>query len=359
MMHTGELMSSKLLVAVASTALFLPALCVPAQQPAQLPAPRPIQSMPYSPSLDVSSLDRSADPCVDFYKFSCGGWQKKNPIPADQASWSVYAKLGNENQQFLWGILEDAAKAKVRTPVQQKIGDYFASCMDETSVDRAGLTPLKPGLTRIEEIKSRPALLNAIAEIHHTMQGSFFFASGTTQDAMDSNLMIVRVDAGGLGLPDRDYYTKTDAKSETIRQQYLSYIAQLLTMAGGQDVRSKADAASILRIETVLAKSSLTRVERRDPYKTYHKMTVAELEKLAPSIAWPEYFGTQGAQGVASLNVSQPKYMQTVNTELASEPLDDLKAYLRFHLLTAAAPSLAKAFEKAQFDFYSTTLRGV
>jgi len=165
-------------------------------------------------------------------------------IPADQASWSVYAKLGNDNQQFLWGLLEDAAKAKVRTPVQQKIGDYFAACMDEASVDRAGLTPLKPELDRIAEIKSRPALLNAIAEIHHTMQGSFFFASSTTQDAMDSNLMVAQVDAGGLGLPDRDYYTKTDAKSETIPTAVSQLYCAAIDDGRRTGGRSKTDAAS-------------------------------------------------------------------------------------------------------------------
>jgi len=169
--------------------------------------------MPYSPSLDVSSLDRSADPCVDFYKFSCGGWQKNNPIPADQSGWSVYAKLGNENQQFLWGILEADAKAKNRTPVQQKVGDYFAACMNTAAIDALGLNPVQPELARIDALKTRPELVAAITALDHIYPGSFFFGSSTGQDAMDSSVVIVELRAGGLGLPDRDYYLKTDPKS--------------------------------------------------------------------------------------------------------------------------------------------------
>src|ERR1700730_954819 len=164
MMQTGELMSSKLLAALASTVLFLPALSLTAQQP----APQPIQAMPYSPSLDVTSLDRSAGPGVDFYKFSCGGWQKNNPIPADQSGWSVYAKLGNENQQFLWGILEADAKAKNRTPVQQKVGDYFAACMNTAAIDALGLRPVQPELVSIDGLKTRPESVAAIRELQRT-----------------------------------------------------------------------------------------------------------------------------------------------------------------------------------------------
>ena len=189
--------------------------------------------MPYSPSLDLTSLDRSVDPCVDFYKFSCGGWQKNNPIPADQASWSVYAKLANENQQFLWGILQDAAAAKDRNPIQQKIGDYFASCMDTAAIDKAGITPAVPGLRLIISLKTRDAVIAAIPVIHHMLPGAYFFSSGTSQDAIDSDTIIATIGAGGLGLPDRDYYLKTDAKSEQIRTQYAAYIAKIVQLSGG------------------------------------------------------------------------------------------------------------------------------
>ncbi len=314
--------------------------------------------MPYSPSLDVSSLDRSVDPCEDFYKFSCGGWQKKNPIPADQSSWSVYAKLGNENQQFLWGILEADAKATKRTAVQQKVGDYFASCMNTTAIDALGVKPVAGELAKINALKTREQVVVAIGSLHHENAGSFFFGSGTGQDSLDSSLVIVQVGAGGLGLPDRDYYLKTDEKSVKLREQYVAYIERLLTLGGESAEQAKADAEGTLRIETALAKASLTRVQRRDPHNTYHVMTIAQLGEIAPAFDWGHYFALQGAPEVAKLNVSQPEFMKAVQAELTNEPVDALRGYLRFHLLTEAAPSLAHPFEQAEFDFYSKTLRG-
>jgi putative endopeptidase len=325
----------------------------------QAAASQPLAAISYSPSLDLTSLDRSVDPCDDFYKFACGGWQKNNPIPADQASWSVYAKLAIENQQFLWGILQDDAVAKNRTPVQQKVGDYFAACMNTAAIDALGIKPIEPALARIAALKTRPELEKAIAELHHEYAGSFFFNAGVGQDAENSSLEIVEVSAGGLGLPDRDYYLKTDVKSVKIRQQYAAFVQQMLTLAGEPAEQAQTDAAAILTIETALAKASLTRVERRDPHKTYHMMTVAELGALAPGIDWPVYFRTQGAPGVAKLNVSQPEFMKAVQAELTDEPVVALQAYLRVHLLSAAAPYLSTPFVEANFDFFSKTLRGV
>jgi putative endopeptidase len=354
MTFTGDFMFPKTLLTVAAVALLVAPFSLHAQSDA-----KPLTAMPYSPSLDVRSLDKSVDPCVDFYKFSCGGWIKNNPIPADQASWSVYGKLGTDNLQFLWGILDEDAKATKRTPVQQKVGDYYAACMNTAAIDALGDAPLKPELAKLDALKTREQLVAALTTLHHNSAGSFFFGSGTGQDAVDSSVIIVELGAGGLGLPDRDYYTKTDDKSVKLRDQYVAYVTQMLVMSGESEVQAKADAASILRIETALAKSSLTRVERRDPHKTYHMMTVAELHALAPSFDWPAYFKVQGAAGVAKLNVMQPEFVKAVQAELATEPVGDLRAYLRFHMVTAAAPYLAHPFEQANFDFYSKTLRGV
>ncbi len=324
-------------------------------------AESPLQAMPYSPSLDLSSLDRTVDPCVDFYRFACAGWQRNNPIPADQASWSVYSKLGTENQQFLWGILEDAARSdpKSRTVVQGKIGDYFAACMDQPAIDRRGLDPLRPELARIAALPDRTALIAALGSIHHTDPGTYFFNSGAEQDASNSDVMIAAVNAGGLGLPDRDYYVKSDARSQQIRERYQAYIAQMLAMIGEPAAQAQADAATVLRIETALAKASLTRVERRDPYKTFHKMTPEQIAALAPAIPWPAYFAAQGIAPLTTLNVAQPEFFKALNTELTTESVDSLRTYLRFHLATAAAPSLSQPFEQANFDFYSKFLRGV
>ena len=320
---------------------------------------QPLQAIPYSPSLDVTSLDKSVNPCVDFYKFSCGGWQTHNPIPADQAAWSVYAKLGQENEQFLWGILEQDAKATNRTPVQQKVGDYFAACMNTTAIDEMGYKPLEPALQRLDAISSREQVAAALAVLQHRLAGTYFFGSGVGQDATDASLEIVQVRAGGLGLPDRDYYLKNDPKSVKLREQYVAYVTKLLGLAGEPTDEAAKDAAAILKIETALATASLTRVERRDPHKTYHMMTVAELQGLTPAVDWARYFEVEGAPGLAKLNVSQPGFMKAVQAELTTEPLEALKAYLRFHMLTAAAPFLSAPFREANFDFYSKTLRGV
>ena len=332
-----------------------------AQQPVAVPAPaaEPLMKMPYSPSLNLESLDRSIDPCVDFYKFSCNGWRKRNPIPADQASWSVYAKLANDNQQFLWGILADDAKATQRTAVQQKVGDYFESCMDTAGIDATGLKSLEPQLAQIEALREREQVAAIMAELDHRVPGSYFFDAGTGQDAVNSSLMIVELGGGGLGLPDRDYYTKTDVRSTELRKQYKTYVVKLLKLSGVGVEKANVDAEAILRIETALARAQLTRVERRDPHKTYHMMTVAELAQLTPAIAWSQFFATVGAPGTARLNVSQPAFLRAVQTELTTEPLPALEAYLRFHLLTAVAPYMAAPFEQANFDFYAHTLRGV
>lgn len=349
-------------IVMASAALLSPFLapCLLAQ--VALPV-QPLAAIPYSPSLDLTSLDRTTEPCVDFYKFACGGWRKNNPIPADQADWSVYGKLAIENQQFLWGILQEDAAAKDRTPIQQKVGDFFGACMNTTAIDTLGLKPLQPALARIDALKSRPELVATLVTLHHKLPGSYFFDAGTDQDAVDSATVIVRVDVGGLGLPDRDYYVKTDPKSVEIRNQYVAYIEKLLVLAGEAPAKAKAASADILRIETTLARASLTRVDRRDPHKTYHPMSVHELSGLAPAIDWPSYLsleaGTPAATAVTRLNVAQPEFLKAVQTELTSEPVDALRAYLRFHLLTVATPWLAGPFAQANFDFFSTTLRGV
>ncbi|MBW4040315.1 MAG: M13 family metallopeptidase [Acidobacteria bacterium] len=330
--------------------------------PSQTAQPQPLTAMPYSPSLDVSDLDRSIHPCDNFYQYACGGWQKKNSIPADQASWDVYAKLTNENEQFLWGILQTDATAKDRTPVQQKVGDYFAACMNTTAINADGDKPLQPALDRIYALTNRADLLAAIAGLHHDYPGSSFFSAGTTQDDVDSSTIIAEVDPSGLGLPDRDYYLKTDAHSVKLREQYTAYIARILSLAGEPTPQANAQAADILRIETALAKASLTRVQRRDPHLIYHMMPVTQLQTLTPAIDWASYLAQQqttGAPAITKLNVSQPQFMKALQTELTTEDLDSLRAYLRFHLLTAAAPFLASPFDQTHFDFYSTTLRGV
>ncbi len=296
---------------------------------------------------------------MDFYKFSCGGWMKRNSIPPDQAAWSVYAKLGNDNEQFLWGILADDAKATQRTAVQQKVGDYFESCMDTAAIDAAGLKPLQPELARLEALGTREQLLAALPPLDHNTPGNYFYRVGTEQDAVDASKVIVGVSAGGLGLPDRDYYLKTDAESVKLREQYRAYVEKLLSMSGESQETAATDADAVLRIETKLAEAQLTRVDMRDPHKTYHLTPVSGLAGMTPAVAWTQVLANNGAAGVTTLNVAQPAYMQRVQAELTSEPVPALKAYLRFHLLSDLSHYLPTPFRQANFDFYGKTLRGI
>ncbi len=324
------------------------------------PPEQPLSAIPYTPSLDLNSMDRNVDPCVDFYKYTCGGWMKSNPIPPDQAGWDVYSKLAHENAQFLWGILEQDAKLTNRTPAQQKIGDYYAACMNTAAIDKLGLKPLQPELDRIAAITDRKQLAEFLRE-GADRRGLYFFGAGSEQDAKNAEMVIVRLGAGGLGLPDRDYYTKIDARSEEIRKRYVAYLAQLLVMAGEPQATADEQAAATMKIETALAKASLTRVERRDPYNVYHPMKIGEVETLAPGLEIGAYLKGENLpeSSLDKINVSQPKFFEALQTELATEPIENLRAYLRTHALSAAAPSLSSDFETAQFDFFSKYLRGV
>jgi endothelin-converting enzyme/putative endopeptidase len=324
-------------------------------------ADHPLAELPYTPSLDLKSLDRSADPCTDFYQFTCGGWMANNPIPGDQASWSVYGKLANENAQFLWGILDTDSQPRAnRTPVQQKIGDYFQSCMDVDAIEKLGAKPLEPLLEQIRALKSKKELAKFLASEHPRSYGSgFLFGFGSDQDFGDATQVIAAVNAGGLGLPDRDYYTKTDEKSAGIRAKYVEHIAKMLELIGESKAQAEKDAKASMRIETDLAKASLTRVERRDPYKIYHKMTRAQLESLTPSFDWKTYLTASGIGSVDTINVTQPKFLEEVDRQIKDTPLADWRAYLRWHAVHARAPYLSSKFVTENFNFYSKTLRGV
>lgn len=321
----------------------------------------PLAQLPYTPSLDVPSMDKSADPCVDFYQYSCGGWMKNNPIPPDQAAWSVYGKVADENARFLWGVLEEDAKpGPDRTPVQQKIGDYFHACMDTEAIEARGAAPLKPLLQQIDALKSKKDLAAFLAAEHERSYGSgWLFGFNSTQDYGDATQVIAEADAGGLGMPDRDYYINDTARSKELRVKYRAHVQKMLELAGESKAKAKSDAATVMRIETALAKASLTRVERRNPYNLNHKMTVAALAKLTPSFHWQRYLHDVGVESVKTLNVTQPKFFKAVEGTLQREPLPALKAYLRWHAVHARAAYLSNAFVSEDFDFYRKTLRGV
>jgi endothelin-converting enzyme/putative endopeptidase len=338
---------------------FLPALLIFVIP--RLQAQQPLTSLPYTPSLDLRAMDRSVQPCENFYLYSCGTSIKDNPIPPDQARWDVYAKLTYDNQLFLWGLLLEAGKtAGARTPNRQKIGDLFHACMDESAVEKAGAAPLDATLRQIAALKSLDTLPAFLAHQHLTLYASsMLFNFGSNQDYANSSSVIGFAEAGGLGLPDRDYYTKADAKSEEIRQKYLTHMTEMFRLIGETQEQAAADAKAVMRIETALAQASLTRVERRDPYKLFHKMTRAELQALTPSFRWNDYLTSLPAPAVNRINVTEPAFYRALEVQLKSNSLDDLKAYLRWHVIHAKARFLSSAFVEADFNFSSKYLRGV
>jgi putative endopeptidase len=321
----------------------------------------PLFALPYSPSLDISSMDRSVDPCTDFYHYTCGAWIKKNPIPPDQARWDVYAKLSEENERFLWGILLEASKPNAsRSLVETEIGDYFAACMDDQGQQTAGLTPLKTGLDAIAALGSIRDLPAYLGRQHLSMAGGgMLFGFGSNQDFEDSNRVIAFADAGGLGLPDRDYYTKTDPKSLEILEKYREHVGKMFELLGEAPPVAKTHAQTVLVIETELAKASLTQVDKRDPYKLFHKMTPAQLQALTPAFRWEAYFKASEVPDTSVINVTEPAYFTEVEKLLKAHKLDDWKTYLRWHLVHAKAALLPAAFDNANFDFYSKYLRGL
>jgi putative endopeptidase len=321
----------------------------------------PLTSFPYTPGLDVAAMDQSADPCVDFYQYTCGGWMKGNPIPSDQPRWDVYRKLGQDNQRYLWGILEKLAKdTQGRTATQALIGDYFAACMDEAAAEKRGAAPLKPFLDRIDALKSRNELAALLGSLHlATADDGLFFGFGSDQDYSNSTQVIAFASSGGLGLPDRDYYLKDDDKSKEIRAKYLAHVAKMFELLGDAPDAAKAHAQKVMEMETALAKASLTRVERRDPYKLFHKMDLKGLQALTPGFDWREYLKAAGLRQLDTFNVTEPAFYQELERQWQSRSIDDIKTYLRWHVAADHAQLLSSAFVNENFNFYSKQLRGV
>jgi putative endopeptidase len=327
----------------------LPSATAPSQAPA----------LPYHPSLDLSSMDKAVDPCVDFYRYSCGGWQKANPIPPDRTSWSVYAKLFEDNLKLLREILEQAAIAKQRDAATQKIGDFYGACVDEATVNRRGLAAIQSELDAIAGIKSTHDLPAVIGRLQLAVERSpILFGVGSIQDPDNSEQEIANLDQGGLGLPDRDYYTKEDAKSKEIRERYVQHVQKIFVLLGDSSAMAQKRADAVMRTETALAKASQTRVERRDPHKLVHKMTVAELSKIAPNFDWSAYLKEIHPPAFQILNVMSTDFFKEVNARLASESIEDWKNYLRYHVANAYSPYLSDDFSNENFEFYRKYLRG-
>lgn len=309
-------------------------------------------------SFSPANVDTTADPCVNFYKYACGTWLAKNPVPADQARWGRFDELAERNRIVLRGILEKAAvEVPKRSAIDQQIGDFYASCMDEQTINRKGTGPIKPELDRIAAISAKAGLRDEIVRLHRLNVNAFFnFDSGA--DFKNSKLNIAQASQAGLGLPDRDYYLKTDEKSVTLRKQYVAHVQKMFQLLGDTAQKAATNADAVMAVETDLAKGSLDTVSRRDPQKIYHKMSEHELFSIAPFMDWPKYFAGMGTPGIESLNVESPTFFRRLESTFVQHSLEELKTYMRWQFVTNQAPLLPAGFVNENFAFYGQILTG-
>jgi putative endopeptidase len=308
---------------------------------------------------DAANLDRTCKPCDDFYQFAVGGWLKNNPIPPEFPEWGSFITLADKNEQALHGLLETAAANTSAAPGsnEQKIADFYASCMDTKEIDAQGLKPIDAELAAIEAIHDTAGLINTGAKLQARGVG-VLFNFGSDQDFRDSSKVIGEAVQGGLSLPDRDYYTRDDEESKKLRQQFVQHVTKMLVLAGDAQEKAATEANAILSIETSLAKASMTNVERRDPEKIYHKMSVADAQALAPHLSWDAYFQAVGSPKLMEINIGQPDFFKALDGLLTSVPLADWKTYFRWQLIHRSAPLLPEPFVQENFAFNGRTLTG-
>ena len=310
-----------------------------------------------TPAFDTSSIDVGADPCQDFYKFACGKYATNHPIPADQASAEGFSTLYNVNTQELSGILAKAASGGAgRTASEQKIGEFYAACLNVPMIDQAGLRPAEPLLKEIDGMT-----LFSLARVTGELQRigvNVLFGFGEQQDLKDATKQIAAIDQGGLGLPERDYYLRTGAKDEELRKAYVAYVTKMLALSGVEAAKAQADARGILAFETMLAKASQPVTDRRDPVNVYHLVPIAQVTKAFPLGMYGQFQTAVHAPKVTEINDVNPGYLPAMIAAVRGTDLEILKAYLRFHLLSSEAADLPAVFAQARFDFYGTKLTG-
>jgi putative endopeptidase len=319
----------------------------------------PASAVPIPPALkvfDPSFIDKSANACTDFFSFANGAWYKNDTIPAAFSSTGVSKEMNDRNELVVRSVLDEAMKGR-RTArpgsTQAKLGTYYATCMDSARAEREGIAPIQASLTQIDAIKSREALIREIGSLQQ-MGVNAGFRFNPDPDPKDASHYIAWASQGGLGMPDRDYYTKTDPASDSLRKKYVAHDARALALAGETTAQAEADANRVMALETELAKASMTRVALRDPNASYHKTSLADLKKMAPSIDWPVYFRTIGLTSpVPYLNVAQPEFIERFSSLMQTTPMDDWKAYLRYHLISSASPWLSSSFANEEFAYNS------
>jgi putative endopeptidase len=347
---TSFRIASLLTLAGATALAQIPAF---AQTDNSRPAPPPAAK-----SFDLSAIDKTADPCTDFYQYACGNWMKDNPIPGDQVRWArSFSVLGERNRYLLWQELDSASKDP-KTPLEKKYGDYYASCMNTDLVEQKGLQPLLPALKRIAELKDTHQLGSLLGELVAGGDPAPLYRFGVGQDEKDSTKQIAQIGQGGLSLPDRDYYIKDTQRFTEIRKQYVDHMTKMFTLAGDKPEQAAKEAQSVLEIETALATASTDRTEMRDPAKHYHIYTVADFEKLAPNFDFTIYFKAVKIRPFDSLNVSTPDFFKGLNALIDKEPLEAWKSYFRWQTLHNSANDLPKAYFDENFAFFNKTLQG-
>jgi putative endopeptidase len=309
--------------------------------------------------IDPVLLSTTVTPSDDFFEYVNSIWISQNPIPADKSRYGSFDILDENSLTTLQKVMSNASQANATSGTNtQKVADFWYSAMDTASIEAAGINPLQPRLEAIENIKTTDDVIRHVARMHRNFNMAMF-SFWVQQDPMNSTEQIFAAWQGGLGLPDRDYYLLTDAKSHQIRSNYRQHIINVFKLIGENDTLAAVNADKIIKIETELAKSSMTRTQMRDPYAVYHKMTKEELQTLTPNINWQLYFSELKAPPFSGLNVAQTEFFTTLNAMLPEVKIDDWKTYLMFHLVEDASPYLSSSFVNEHFDFYDRKLSGI
>ena len=354
------MIKQKLIIASVSAGMLLAGCSKPVvQQTAQQTTTAQAEPVFKGVGLDMANIDKTVSPCDNFFLYANGGWLKNNPVPSTESRWGSFDELAKKNNATLRSIVEEAAgnTSAEKGTTAQKVGDFYASGMDSVTIDKAGITPLNAELARIDKIKDTNGVLAELA--HHQMyRTGALFGFYVGQDDKNSTQYAVNFYQGGLSLPDRDYYLKTDKRSQTIREEYLKFLQNMFKLMGDTEAKAKQNAGKVMAMETRLAKASMTRVQQRDPYATYNKMTLAEAQKMAPNLKWATLLQNMQVKNVNDVIIGQPEFFKEASAMLKSVPVADWKTYLRWHLVRSSAPALSQPFVQESFNFYSKTLSG-
>jgi predicted metalloendopeptidase len=314
-------------------------------------AQKPVAQTNTKPGFSIANLDRSVDPCVDFYQFACGNWIKNNPVPSDQPSWDSFTSVYVQNQDVLHNILEkDAPDKPGRSVVDREIGDFYYACMDQKTADAKGLDAIKPELSRINALKDKGQMMALLAHIHQVGPNPIF-GFGSRPDYHDANMTVADFDQNGLSMPDRDYYLKDEPKYTALRKAFVEYMEKTFALSGQSPEQAKQSAQTVLNIETDLARAFMDRTLRRDPKNRDHKMKLADVEASAPNFQFARYLKAANIPSFSTLNVGNPDFFKQTNATIEKYPLDAWKTYLRWQMINFIAPWLSDPYVQTNFKF--------